>query len=189
MGHDGEDERNQRDGSATHEGNGLRASLAHSSQARRRRLASLVQGNTDGAPDPHGISQGASKQGGRHLTRAGFARTALIAVGLGAALAVLIGVVALIIGVASGGWLRGLDQTSRILMSLGAIMLIVGAMGLASPGRFGEAGAQVGRNVGERFGLDSRDDGLTWCAQALIAAVVIEAIGIALDVLTLHLFA
>lgn len=185
MGQDNGNGRDRDNDEAAREKGGWRAVLARQSQARRTRLATLVQDATDaksGAP-------GASKQRERHLTRAGFARTALIAVGLGVALCVLVGLITLAVGVIGGGWLRGLEQTSRVLMALGAIMLIVGAMGLASPGHFGEAGAHVGRDIGERFGIGGRDDGLTWCTQTLIAAVVVEAIGIALDVLTLHLFA
>lgn len=124
----------------------------------------------------------------RVRTPGGTACSVVTAVVAGVAIAAVLALIGLILGLLNGtGALRGLASARSMMLVLGAFVMIVGAIGIASPERFGEAAAELGHTIGGRFGIAGRSDGLSWHALAVIAAFTIEVVGIVLDFTVLQL--
>ena len=118
----------------------------------------------------------------RGMTSGGRVRAVLTAVLAGVAMSVVLALVAVALGTLGGsGLVGGLDGARRVLLVVGAIMLIAGSFGIASPERFGEAAAQLGRDLVERVGVAHHDGALSWYVQAVIAALTMEAMALLVD--------
>ena len=143
------------------------------------------------SPAPNGDKPTSLPAGGRPeriRTSSGTARSVLTAVLAGVAVAAVLALIGLAIGLLNGtGALRGLASARNMMLVLGALMMIVGAIGIASPERFGEAAAELGHTIGGRFGFVGHSDGLSWHALAIVAAFTIELVGIVLDFTALRM--
>lgn len=121
-------------------------------------------------------------------TSSGTVRSVLTAIGAGMGICVILSLIGVAIGAINGeGALRGLADARNMMLVFGAIVMVVGALGIASPERFGEAAAELGHTIGGRLGIVGHTDGLSWHALAVIAAFAMEAVGVILDFTVLRL--